>query len=140
MTLTPCKPFEHSQVDLDVCAKQLEVAGLDISPDCILTIQDRVAEFYEDETLRVMKVILFSPRRTQFKVWRKDEKVIDNHWTVLQAVKNKLLPGWYGYECYPPEEETIDTANRYHIWCFFEPLFPTYSKELAKALKGKTDG
>ena len=135
MTLTRCFPFPHTDIDREVCRLQIP-PWEDVNAK--LRLQDAISEFYEGGAYRVMKLRVMD--RAQLKVWRKDEKKLRNHWAVLQAVKNKLLPDWYGYECYPPEEETIDTANRYHIWCFFEPLFPTYSKELAQALKGKKDG
>lgn len=29
-----------------------------------------------------------------------------------------LLPGYHGYELFPTEFRTVDTANQYHLWAF----------------------
>ena len=50
-------------------------------------------------------------------ICRLDREAIHN-WRDLQTIKN-LLVGMdcYGYEVYPAEDQLVDTANQYHLWC-----------------------
>lgn len=57
----------------------------------------------------------------QINIRRRDGNVIFRDWREFQDIKNQLA----GEECeaieiYPAESRLIDTANKYHLWCFLD--------------------
>lgn len=51
-------------------------------------------------------------------ICRIDKKPLHN-WRDLQTIKNMLVgENCFGYEVYPAEDQLVDTANQYHLWCF----------------------
>jgi hypothetical protein len=50
-------------------------------------------------------------------ICRIDKKPLHN-WRDLQTIKNMLVgENCFGYEVYPAEDQLVDTANQYHLWC-----------------------
>jgi hypothetical protein len=50
-------------------------------------------------------------------ICRLDREAIHN-WRDLQTIKNMLVgENCFGYEVYPAEDQLVDTANQYHLWC-----------------------
>ncbi len=50
-------------------------------------------------------------------ICRLDREAIHN-WRDLQTIKNMLVgENCFGYEVYPAEDQLVDTANNYHLWC-----------------------
>jgi hypothetical protein len=56
-------------------------------------------------------------------VKRLDKEPIDeNHWRILQEIKNIIVgPDHEAVELYPAESRLMDTANQYHLWVLAQP-------------------
>jgi hypothetical protein len=54
---------------------------------------------------------------------RLDKEPIDeNHWRILQGIKNVIIgPEHEAVELYPAESRLMDTANQYHLWVLAQP-------------------
>ena len=59
----------------------------------------------------------------QLSIKRHDKEPIDeNHWRILQEIKNIIVgPKHEAAELYPAEQRLMDAANQYHLWVLAEP-------------------
>lgn len=59
-------------------------------------------------------------------ICRIDKKPLHN-WRDLQTIKNMLVgEDCFGYEVYPAEDQLVDTANQYHLWCLPNGAFLSF--------------
>lgn len=92
------------------------LGGVGGPPDTMYVSEEYVAELRGDSP----DLFREPGAMTCVTVYRKNLQPIgDNHWRILQEVKNTLLgPEFEAVELYPAESRKVDMANQYHLWAW----------------------
>lgn len=135
-----CEPFPIQDYEVKCAARMWRLPTF-ASARRSLMKQRQLCEFWKDEEYEVMVTKRhYGAAFRQAVIRRKDGEKIPDHWKTLQRIKNEVIgKNWWAYECYPPQDEVIDTYNAYHLWAAPMPIFKTYTKEEAHALAETTE-
>lgn len=113
--MTPTQKEELIQHTIKVFGhtrKEIEGGLLkDLEENCIRVKNDIYVVVIRNTKEKIGEMVWLS-------ICRIDKEPLHN-WRDLQTIKNMLVgEDCFGYEVYPAEDQLIDTANQYHLWCF----------------------